>query len=1157
MKKLRKAVLIGLGLLPFFMPVDAAPIDDMSDTSDALSSSTSTLRKARFSLEMQGGSRSIGSIDILAPFMGDDDFMVYGNLKAKIGTNSSGSSAGTAFEGNLGVGVRRVNDADTAILGAYAYYDHLKSVNDNTFQQITVGAERLGLTWDFRANAYLPIGTTTYQQNIYDQTVIDQHNLIEYYRSDTETAVAGADVEIGRTLGSNRLRGYAAVYTFGNDLTGTRVRLDYKLNHHFSLNAATQYDQARGFQYLLGVRYSLGGAEAKVSNSIHNRLTDEVVRDVDIVTTNQQVAQVKTDVDKFWVVDTNSDTPGNGTLENPFNQLEQAVAAAPENAIIVIKGGATSGTTATNIVNMKNGQTIWGGQNSLYWDFDTNSASFAAGKNTLLLQSAEGVKQTIAGAVTTANNTSIYGINIVADNKNPQQNGILINNNQHVIIQDVTISGFASHDGKDNFHGISIQGDSSVNLSGINLKDNDYGLYANGGNITSDQLSITNSNATGMQLTNAHFTADSVNITNSGQHGVMLQNSSMTVDNFTVSHSQYHGGYFTNSQVKLGATNLSYNQQHGLSALNSTIEFKSLLSHDNAWSGLDFTNSNIMVAENLVSNNNLLQGINSINTDITAQSLALFNNLNGMIYNGGNLHIETASVTNNAQHGLNLLSGTVSFNTLELTSNGNAAAAKNSAGSIRDLNSALRLGSDNASTNFSVNHLTVTNNEAGIELIAGQINIDQDGNNVKYHSVIDGNLGYGLFIHAENAAAVALNRTVNIQNADITNTQQLANKDSEYTTSGHGILADRSNSVVLNNVNINNNLGNGIWLKRGNFVGSNINLLANGTQSPENINTNNNINLFNYGLRIEQVDSSAASKVMLENININDTKGHGVLVTGGDVTLTHLEIKNNQDGILYMNGKLSLYDALLENNNRFGLHIKYDGSYASQQTDGQVKLYDSFIKGTKNSYEDAFNRGTGHGIYIEGMRSQLSNAITLNNIELDHNDGLGIYIENDVKLYLNDSKITFNGEHNNRLGNIGGENSDGLKAGGIYAEYKASQGSKININSSVISHNYGGGVIVWGVKQGSSNKSDYGAHHTLNITNSTIEANQGVGVRMDKGTVKGSTLKENAVKNQFWELDHKNRPCYFNGGIGNVEINPSVHLENDHIDNYDNLERRL
>ena len=320
MKPLRKILLTSLGLLPFLTPMDSvfAEAKDASDPDELLSSSNELpWRKARFSINTETGSRSIASADVLVPFMGNDDFMVYANLMAKLGTGMYNGNGNTS-EMNLGLGVRRVNDAEDAIYGVYAFYDSLRSVNNNTFTQVTVGAERLGMVWDFRANVYVPFGKTEYSSIDYQDGKIDivGNDFIEYVKTVKEFAKTGGDLEIGRTLGSDKLRGYFAVYSFGSDITGPRARVEYKINEHVTLKATTQYDKARGAQYFLGARFSLGGAQTSAKNSIYARMTDTVVRDVDVVVGQDIQATTITEQDKYFEVDNTAAAGGDGSHNN-------------------------------------------------------------------------------------------------------------------------------------------------------------------------------------------------------------------------------------------------------------------------------------------------------------------------------------------------------------------------------------------------------------------------------------------------------------------------------------------------------------------------------------------------------------------------------------------------------------------------------------------------------------------------------------------------------------------------------------------------------------------------------------------------------------------------------------------------------------------------
>lgn len=984
MKKIKKALLLALGLLPLTAVVDAAPSDDSRDETSLLSSAEPQWKKSRFSIEAQSGSRTIGTFDALIPLLGDNDFMFYSNLKAKVGTSTQ-TSTGTAFEGNFGLGIRRVNDAETAIYGIYSYFDYLKSVNDNTFQQVTVGAERLGLTWDFRANVYLPIGTKEYNHTTYQQGVIDNHTLIAYYNTNKERAFAGGDIEAGRTLGTNRLRGYVGAYSFGEDLTGPRIRATYQLNDAIQLNAAVQYDNTNQFQYLLGIRYSIGGAKAKNPNSIYNRLTSEVVRDLDIKTTSKISEGVLVEPDKIWFVDPQGNDSGVGTSDSPFKTIEEAVSKAPENAVIFIKGDSDAAHQLKDILTLKDGQTLWGGSNNLYWNFAADKPEFIGSDSAPLIQEAMGVRQTLAGSIDVANNSSIYGLNIIGNDLGNQAQGISVNNKQNVTLYDVNVSGYKTETAE-KFSGLNITGDSTVTVNQSSFNNNDIGIQMNGGLLTTD---------------------------------------------------------------------------------------------------------NVTAANNLI-------------------------------------------------HGFNLISGTANIHNSTFNDNGDTDKLKDSTTKLSELNSAIRIGSNVSQAVLNASNITVNNNAGGIELIGGQLNINNGFASNNDRSTIDGNLGYGILIHDNDGAAGDLIRNASIMNTDITNTQRLSHDEVDLVTSGHGIMSENATSLYLENVAANNNAGNGIWHREGNFTGNSIIVTGNGSDSSHDINTDTDVDHFTYGLRIDSNNLDNASIVNLNNVTIKDSIAQGLVVTGGNVDINNLVSENNLDGVLLAHGTLNLSNAIIRDNNRFGIYFREDSQAVDLFNPNELTVTDSIIVGTKNNYEDAFQRGSGHGIVIEPTSEMILNNITrIQNTKIISNQGLGIYMTNHSRVIVTDSSINANAFANNKLTNIGGRDSGNIKAGGIYKEYSATASKyavgPLTVLNSEIVDNYGSGLIYY---DGEELQQD----PTVRIADTRIQNNSGVGVRLVAGSIIDSTITNNSEKSQLVAI--------FNPDPGNGQpmIIPKVDITNSDID---------
>jgi len=180
----------------------------------------------------EGGSKWGGFIDLegkaFIPLAQDDDTLFFSDLRLR-GDTDSGN------EGNFGLGVRHMLE-DGWNLGGYAYFDHRRSPYDNTFNQVTLGAELLGRDWDFRVNAYQPIGDRSRDVDSLASGGLSGGSIV--IRQGTEEAMGGFDGEIGYRLpvfepeSGIDLRVYGGAYRFTSrtegvdDVAGPRARLE-------------------------------------------------------------------------------------------------------------------------------------------------------------------------------------------------------------------------------------------------------------------------------------------------------------------------------------------------------------------------------------------------------------------------------------------------------------------------------------------------------------------------------------------------------------------------------------------------------------------------------------------------------------------------------------------------------------------------------------------------------------------------------------------------------------------------------------------------------------------------------------------------------------------------------------------------------------------
>lgn len=146
---------------------------------------------------------------------------------------------------NLGGGFRAYMPESDRVIGAYAFYDNDESYHDHRRNQIALGVETLGPTWDFRVNGYIPLE--------------DDEDFIRPGPGGFglfEQAIGGADIEFGIPIfdpsAFGRLRAYFGLYAYGSDdkvdddPAGARVRLEAHLNQHATFNASFMHDDNFG-----------------------------------------------------------------------------------------------------------------------------------------------------------------------------------------------------------------------------------------------------------------------------------------------------------------------------------------------------------------------------------------------------------------------------------------------------------------------------------------------------------------------------------------------------------------------------------------------------------------------------------------------------------------------------------------------------------------------------------------------------------------------------------------------------------------------------------------------------------------------------------------------------------------------------------------------
>lgn len=176
--------------------------------------------------EIEGGFDSGGSAasgGFFLPFVLDSGNAIFIDTRGTIENDE-------VRQGSIGAGYRfRANDQ--WIIGAYGYYDYLKSEYGNSFSQVSFGLEALSGDLEMRSNLYLPLsGAKTL--SAFNAAYVRDHVLV--FQEGKERGRRGLDAEIGGRLpvfdeGSDvQLKVFGGSYWYGGknlgDMFGAKLR---------------------------------------------------------------------------------------------------------------------------------------------------------------------------------------------------------------------------------------------------------------------------------------------------------------------------------------------------------------------------------------------------------------------------------------------------------------------------------------------------------------------------------------------------------------------------------------------------------------------------------------------------------------------------------------------------------------------------------------------------------------------------------------------------------------------------------------------------------------------------------------------------------------------------------------------------------------------
>ncbi len=528
----------------FFIPITSAP---------SLAQDTP---KWEGHIEAEGkisNERSIGEGSVFIPVWQDDTSMLFTDIRGKFDNKDS-------EEMNLGLGYRQqINN--NWILGGYAFYDRRKSGNDNIFSQATIGVEAMSEDLEFRVNGYIPESSEEEIGSGTSTASINGGNFqIQSYGAPKERALPGVDIEVGKGfyLPNNwEVWAYAGGYHFDasgyEDVTGPRGRVEISKNFdngmRFTAGLESQTDDVRGGQTFgiarLRIPFSAfsGGDKTPSRNlsKLDRRMTTRIIRDVDIVSGEQQGELLSTEAATFEL--DNGTTVSSFTTLDSTSDLDVDVAAAGANSLVVLDGSNGVINTPDRVIG-QTGQTIIGGGASI-----TVTGASGATANVTLPGSRPTIDSTYTASVSgginfAGNDITLQNMDITTD-----MIGVYISGDDRITLRDLVIRDTANDS-------IRIVSADDITIENVSVYRPD------GGDEEAIQVGV-NAGFIYNNITIKDFYAEDVNVgilfvQNSTTNNLSLENVTMDqVGNVLETQTGFSDGILNNPTGSITATNVT------------------------------------------------------------------------------------------------------------------------------------------------------------------------------------------------------------------------------------------------------------------------------------------------------------------------------------------------------------------------------------------------------------------------------------------------------------------------------------------------------------------------------------------------------------------------------------------------------------------------
>lgn len=938
------------------------------------------------------------------PF-GDEDLLLFFDTRLLVDHNSE-------FGFNLGTGLRGQFGYD-GFWGVNVFTDQRRTAF-STYRQVGFGWEMIFERLQFRNNFYVPVsrdrtilatglggsgtGTLLFENNslLFD-TLIGQKTQIEQ-------SLRGFDCEVGGEIAEDlidgaTISGYLGAYYYDNpgltDPPGISGRLNTNFSNNVVLNLGIQHDRFFKTQVTFGATlYTdiLKRDRPAFRRSSRALMNDPVYRKSAITVAQGIIGPppvqghltlTNPDGSELRIVHVDSTAPngGDGTYENPLNNLDDILANSQTGDNVYLYSGSTFNGEGT--LQLQNNQSLFG-----------EGGNFSSRVNTLQLGSValpagNGLGGTIPliqnstnNAIALANETLVSNLSITDP---AVGSGIFGNNVANSRVEKVMIRTTADH-----VAGIHLQGTSDVTVE-------------NGSNITTHGVG-----AVGVYLrdsSNVNFDNNSITTNGSGAFGIYTQNSAQaTVSNgsgiTTNGHSAY--GSYAHNTSSISIENNSDITTHaqdgyGIYAIHSA---KATL-----------TNNSKITTNGLNADGILAQNASQATVDNNSSITTHGDNAFG-IFSQGTSVVKVDNGSSITTNGLNAFGiYTSNYAKAALTNNSNVITHGNDAHGIHAVNASQALvdyGSSitthgEAAEGIHMEGTSVVKLDHGSNITTNESNaIGVHTQDFSYLVVLHGS---NITTHGKDAHGI---QSINSSEATI-------DYDSSVTTYGeaaYGMYAQNmSNLFVYNGSTVTTHGKDGIGI----YVSDDFTELTFSTS-----------NIITHGLSAYGIFSPDQAEVKMDHSNIttHGNTAYGVFLLGqSDVSIynsstitTHGDdaraiYAGETDIIIIGSPKLKIYDQVnitTHGNSAYGIfaendqRIDFTGSSITTNganSHGIYHFHDTHISIDGNSTI------TANGHFANSIWSLGDSTINVTDSHLFSNTGIGMRATDDAQLTVSKSSI--------------------------------------------------------------------------------------------------------------------------------------------------------